>query len=60
MNVRNALRALFELGAIPILNENDATATDEITFGDNDALAAQIAVLLRRAPVAAADDRAQE
>ena len=47
VNVRNALRALFELGAIPILNENDATATDEITFGDNDALAAQIAVLLR-------------
>jgi glutamate 5-kinase len=47
VNVRNALRALFELGAIPILNENDTTATDEITFGDNDALAAQVAVLLR-------------
>jgi len=28
------------------VNENDATATDEITFGDNDALAAQVAVLL--------------
>ena len=37
----------FELGAIPILNENDATATDEISFGDNDALAAQVAVLVR-------------
>jgi glutamate 5-kinase len=47
VNVRNALRALFDLEAIPILNENDATATDEITFGDNDALAAQVAVLLR-------------
>jgi glutamate 5-kinase len=47
VNVRNALRALFALGAIPILNENDATSTDEITFGDNDALAAQVAVLLR-------------
>jgi glutamate 5-kinase len=47
VNVRNALRALFELGANPVLNENDATATDEITFGDNDALAAQVAVLLR-------------
>ena len=29
------------------MNENDATATDEITFGDNDALAAQVAVLVR-------------
>ena len=35
------------LGAVPIVNENDATATDEITFGDNDALAAQVAVLVR-------------
>ena len=32
---------------MPVVNENDATATDEITFGDNDALAAQVAVLLR-------------
>ena len=47
VNARNALRALFELGAVPVVNENDATATDEITFGDNDALAAQVAVLLR-------------
>ena len=47
LNVRNALHALFELGAVPILNENDTTATDEISFGDNDILAAQVAVLLR-------------
>jgi glutamate 5-kinase len=47
VNARNALTALFKLGAVPVVNENDATATDEITFGDNDALAAQIAVLLR-------------
>jgi glutamate 5-kinase len=47
VNARNTLRALFALGAVPIVNENDATATDEITFGDNDALAAQVAVLLR-------------
>lgn len=47
VNVRNALGALFALGAAPIVNENDAVATDEITFGDNDALAAQVAVLLR-------------
>jgi glutamate 5-kinase len=47
VNARSALDALFKLGAVPVVNENDATATDEITFGDNDALAAQVAVLLR-------------
>jgi glutamate 5-kinase len=47
VNVRNALDALFRLGCVPVVNENDATATDEITFGDNDALAAQVAVLVR-------------
>ena len=47
LNVRNALGALFSLGAVPVVNENDATATDEIAFGDNDALAAQVAVLLK-------------
>jgi glutamate 5-kinase len=45
LNVRNALRELFARGAVPIVNENDATATDEIAFGDNDALAAIVAVL---------------
>ena len=47
VNVRNSLQALFEIPAVPILNENDAVATDEIRFGDNDVLAAQIAVLVR-------------
>jgi glutamate 5-kinase len=47
VNARNALNALFSLGAVPIVNENDTTATDEISFGDNDALAAQVAVLAR-------------
>ena len=47
VNVRAALTALFEVGAVPVINENDATATDEISFGDNDVLAAQTAVLLR-------------
>jgi len=47
LNVRNALAALFALGAVPVVNENDTTATDEITFGDNDALAAQVAILVR-------------
>ena len=46
VNARNALTALLRLGVVPVVNENDATATDEITFGDNDALAAQVAVLL--------------
>jgi glutamate 5-kinase len=47
VNARSALHALFTLGAVPVVNENDATATDEISFGDNDALAAQVAVLVR-------------
>src|SRR3990170_687809 len=47
VNAGNVLRALFALEAVPIVNENDATATDEITFGDNDALAAYVAVLVR-------------
>jgi glutamate 5-kinase len=46
VNVRDALAALFGLGSVPVVNENDATATDEISFGDNDALAAQVAVLV--------------
>ena len=46
VNARNALTALLKLGVVPVVNENDATATDEITFGDNDSLAAQVAVLL--------------
>lgn len=44
LNVRNTIRALFELGeVVPVVNENDSTATDEIKFGDNDTLAAKIA-----------------
>ena len=47
VNASQAFAELFRLGAVPVVNENDATATDEITFGDNDALAAQVAVLVR-------------
>jgi glutamate 5-kinase len=47
VNARNALHALFAVGAVPIVNENDTTATDEIAFGDNDALAAHVAILVR-------------
>jgi glutamate 5-kinase len=39
---RHALAALLELGAVPIINENDTVATEEIRFGDNDALAALV------------------
>jgi glutamate 5-kinase len=46
LNARNTLEQLLEWGCVPIVNENDTTATDEITFGDNDTLAAQVAVLL--------------
>ena len=47
VNVRNALAELFAIGVVPVVNENDATATDEISFGDNDMLAAHVAVLSR-------------
>jgi glutamate 5-kinase len=46
LNARQTLHRLIEWGVVPVVNENDTTATDEITFGDNDFLAAQVAVLL--------------
>lgn len=45
-NAREALAALLEAGAVPIVNENDTVATDEIRFGDNDQLAAMVAPLV--------------
>lgn len=42
-NFRNTLNRLLELGAIPVINENDTVATDEIIIGDNDTLAAFVA-----------------
>lgn len=45
-NVRSALESLLELGTVPVVNENDTTATHEIRFGDNDRLAALVAQLL--------------
>ena len=44
LNTRATLTALLAHGALPIVNENDTIATDEIRFGDNDRLAAQVAV----------------
>jgi len=46
LNARQTLRRLIEWGVVPVVNENDTTATDEISFGDNDFLAAQVALLL--------------
>ena len=45
LNARSTLRSLLDLGVIPIINENDTVATDEIRFGDNDTLAALVANL---------------
>jgi glutamate 5-kinase len=45
-NARAALDALLEEGAVPIINENDTVAIDEIKFGDNDQLAALVAALV--------------
>ncbi|MBQ2927013.1 MAG: glutamate 5-kinase [Oscillospiraceae bacterium] len=42
-NFTNTLNRLLELGALPIINENDTVATDEIVIGDNDTLAAKVA-----------------
>lgn len=44
LNTRATLETLLSLGVVPIVNENDTVATDEIRFGDNDRLAAQVAV----------------
>ncbi|WP_299844451.1 glutamate 5-kinase [uncultured Roseovarius sp.] len=44
LNSRATLEQLLKLGVIPIVNENDTVATDEIRYGDNDRMAAQIAV----------------
>ncbi len=46
LNARSTLRTLLELGVIPVINENDTVATDEIRFGDNDTLAALVANLV--------------
>lgn len=47
LNARNTLRRLLEWRVVPIINENDTTSTDELCFGDNDTLAAQVALLVK-------------
>ena len=46
VNARRTLRRLLDWRVVPVINENDTTTTDEISFGDNDFLAAQVAVLV--------------
>jgi glutamate 5-kinase len=46
LNARSTLRTLLRLGVIPVVNENDTVATDELRFGDNDTLAALVANLI--------------
>jgi len=46
LNARSTLKTLLSLGAIPIINENDTVATDEIRFGDNDTLGALVSNLV--------------
>ncbi|MDR2108908.1 MAG: glutamate 5-kinase [Coriobacteriales bacterium] len=47
LHARDTLSRLLELGVVPLINENDTVATDEIRFGDNDTLAAQVAILIK-------------
>jgi glutamate 5-kinase len=47
LNAHNALERLLTLGVVPIVNENDTVAVDEIRFGDNDRLAALVAIMVR-------------
>src|SRR3954462_2270739 len=46
VNARRTLRKLLDWRIVPVINENDTTTTDEISFGDNDFLAAQVAILV--------------
>ncbi|MEO0829610.1 MAG: glutamate 5-kinase, partial [Pseudomonadota bacterium] len=46
LNTRATLEQLLAMRTVPIVNENDTVATDEIRFGDNDRLAAQVAVTI--------------
>ena len=45
-NSRNSLLAILQMGVIPVINENDAIATDEIKIGDNDNLSAMVATMI--------------
>lgn len=46
LNARNTVLQLLKLGAVPVINENDTVATEEIRYGDNDRLAARVATMV--------------
>jgi glutamate 5-kinase len=46
LNARSTIETLLRLGAIPVINENDTVATNEIRYGDNDRLAARVAAMI--------------
>ncbi|NPV39606.1 MAG: glutamate 5-kinase [Brevinematales bacterium] len=46
LNARNTLTTMLEMGIVPIINENDSVATEEIQFGDNDRLGAYVSVMM--------------
>ena len=46
LNARSTLNQLLQLGVIPVINENDTVATNEIRFGDNDRLGARVAAMI--------------
>ena len=46
LNARNTIATLLRLGVVPVINENDTVATEEIRFGDNDRLAARVAQMM--------------
>ena len=54
LNVTATLTRLLDMGAVPVINENDSVATQEIRFGDNDRLAARVAQAARASAVSAA------
>ena len=47
LNTSNTLMTLLRMGVVPVINENDTVAVDEIKFGDNDMLAAMASILIR-------------
>jgi glutamate 5-kinase len=58
LSARETLRTLMEMGALPIINENDAVANAELRFGDNDTLAAMVSNLLEADVLAILTDQA--
>ena len=57
LNARNTLRALLDQSLLPIVNENDSVATEELRFGDNDRLSALVATLVDAAQLVLLTDQ---